>query len=291
MKEIKAELTLKEVLLKENYSEEEWNKLKEEYLYYYDFLLNFIENPVRDYLTYVNREDDEEDFDDLEEDYIDDEDYSEEEYEKDLFDFWYYRKYRKTLYELSEIFNFLTAIQDEDIKVINIDPYYEKIRNHFINYTTIAIVQCVGIKYLIEDIENSFEKSIDEYDSEELSDCLEEYFEKVDEDKLNPVSRVFIKNILDYDLDLAAERIIFYNSYISEKDVLDYIILAYEGNGENHIIKDPQTGRELVYESVFPLLSKETTSLKTYLHRYMDVQEVEEGEYRINWRLQKRNKN
>lgn len=289
MKEIKAELTSKEVLLKENYTEEEWKELREEYLYQYNFLLSFIENPVRDYLTYVNREDDEEDFGDLE-DYMDD-DLSEEEYEKELADFWYYRKYGKVLFELSEIFNFLTAIQDEDIKVINIDPYYEKIRNHFINYTTIAISQCIGIRCMIEDIENSFEKSIDEFSREELYDCLEKYLENIDEDKLNPVVRAFIKNILDYDLDLAVERIMFYNSYVSLKDAFEYIIRAYEGNGENHIIKDPDTGKDLVYESVFPLLSKESTSLKTYLHRFMDMQEVEEGEYRINWRLQKRNKN
>ena len=289
MKKIKAELTHKEVLLKENYTEEEWDKLREEHLYYYDFLLNFIEEPVRDYLTYVNR--DEEDFDDFEEDYIDDDNLSDEDYENELFDFWYYEKFGKALQELSEIYNFLTAIQDGDIKIINIDPYYEKIRNRFINYTTIAIVQCVGIQYLIDDLENSFEKSIGEFSREELSDCLNEFLEKVDEDKLNPVSREFLKNILDYDLDLAADRILFYNSYNPAKDIYGYIIRAYEGNGENHIKKDPDTGKDLIYESVFPLLSKEATSLKTYLHRYMSVQEVEEGEFRINWRLQKRNKN
>ena len=74
-------------------------------------------------------------------------------------------------------------------------------------------------------------------------------------------------------------------------NLLQYFTYAYEGRGENRFIRDPYTGREYVFESVFPLLENESIKLKTYLHRYIDVQEVEEGEYRINWRLQKKNKN
>ena len=270
MKEIKAELTSKEVLLKENYSEEEWNKLREKYLNLYNSLINLLEDPVRKHLTYMNYDGEDEDV------------------EEKLWE-----SCHRDSNSLYEMFNFFTSIQDEDVKIINVDPVYIDIRNRFLLYIGSAVLQYCGVKGLIIDIEDKTGKHIGDFSEEELHDYLDDFFLDIEEKEIKYKNIVlsFIKDVCNYDTDLVISKILFYTIYVNKEELFDYIIDAYEGQGRNWLRKDPYSGRDMIYESIFPLLSRESTSLKTYLHRYMDVQEVEEGEFRINWRIQKKNKN
>lgn len=262
MKEIKAELTPKEVLLKENYIEEEWNELREEHLHKFDFLIDILRKPLQDYLK-------------GEDDYVE----------------IVWKLQNPDYQNMQEMFNFFTGIQDEDINIINIDSVYIEARDKFLGNVSSALLQCNGCKKLIDDIEIAFDKEYHEIEYDELYVYLDEYFLKIDENKLDKSILFLIKNECDYGIELVMDKLFFYNSYVSKNNLLQYFTYAYEGRGENRFIRDPYTGREYVFESVFPLLENESIKLKTYLHRYIDVQEVEEGEYRINWRLQKKNKN
>ena len=269
MKEIKAELTSKEVLLKENYSEEEWNKLREKYLNLYDSLINLLEDPVRNHLTSINY------------------DGGDEDVEKKLWESC--RRDSNFFNSLYEMFNFFNSIQDEDVKIINIDPVYIDIRNRFLLYIGSTVLQYYGVKGLIINIQDKTNKSIDEFSEEELYDYLDDFFLDIEEKEIKYKNIVlsFIKDVCNYDIDLVISKILFYTIYVNKEELFDYIITAYEGQGRNWIRKDPYSGRDMIYESIFPLLSRESTSLKTYLHRYMDVQEIEEGELKINWRIKK----